>query len=129
MIMSLIPATIRLLQAIAKGFRDSKFKGLSLLVGILLFSGTMFYAEVEEWRMIDALYFSVTTLTTVGNSSLEPVTDAGKIFTMVYLFGGVGVLLSFINQVAYHVEEQSPAKRFFKGDQTSTEQAPGSVQK
>src|SRR5215207_10093073 len=40
--------------------------GLPLLVGSLLVSGTIFLAFVGNWRVLDAFYFSATTLTTVG---------------------------------------------------------------
>jgi hypothetical protein len=35
-------------------------------VGSLLVSGTIFFAFVENWRVLEAFYFSATTLTTVG---------------------------------------------------------------
>jgi hypothetical protein len=38
---------------------------------------------------IDALYFSVTTVSTVGLGDLSPQTDIGKLFTVVYIFVGV----------------------------------------
>ena len=65
------------------------------VLGILA-TGTWFYARVEHWRLLDALYFSVTTLTTVGLGDLYPRTDAGKIFTIFYIFIGLGVLSGFV---------------------------------
>lgn len=35
-------------------------------MGSFLVSGTIFFAFVENWSILDAFYFSATTLTTVG---------------------------------------------------------------
>lgn len=61
---------------------------------------------VEGWRWIDALYFSVTTLATVGLGDLAPQTDAGKLFTVMYILTGVGLLVSFLNFMAERAAEQ-----------------------
>ncbi len=65
------------------------------MLGILAI-GTWFYARVEGWRALDALYFTITTLTTVGYGDFYPTTDAGKIFTIFYIFVGIGLLSGFI---------------------------------
>jgi voltage-gated potassium channel Kch len=49
---------------------------------------------------VDAFYFSVTTLTTVGLGDLSPKTTVGKLFTVVYIFAGIGIILAFIDTVA-----------------------------
>ena len=41
---------------------------------------------------MDALYFSVTTLTTVGLGDLAPKTAPGKLFTVLYIFVGLGIV-------------------------------------
>lgn len=63
---------------------------------VLLLSGTLFYANVEHFTYLDALYFSFTTLTTIGYGDIYPVTAAGKIFTMMYSVVGLGVMGSFL---------------------------------
>ena len=70
-----------------------------LCVAILL-SGTLFYSSVEGWHWVDALYFSATTLSTVGLGDLSPQTQIGKIFTVVYIFVGVGVFVALFAQFA-----------------------------
>ena len=49
---------------------------------------------------IDAFYFSVTTLTTVGLGDLAPTTTIGKLFTVVYIFSGLGLIAGFLNTIA-----------------------------
>ena len=40
----------------------------------------------------DAAYFCVTSLATVGYGDLTPVTRLGRLFTMIYIIAGLGVL-------------------------------------
>lgn len=43
----------------------------------------------EKWSIVDSLYFSVVSFTTVGYGDLCPTTKAGKIFTCFYGLSGV----------------------------------------
>ena len=56
----------RLGHSIARSFRDPQFRALLLLYGALLLIGTVFYVRAEGWSVLDALYFCVVTLATVG---------------------------------------------------------------
>lgn len=62
-----------------------------LLAGVIAL-GTAWYSLVEEFTVLDALYQSVTTLSTVGFREVNPLGTSGKLFTIVYILGGVGLL-------------------------------------
>jgi voltage-gated potassium channel len=90
----------RLVRGITEAWRrDPQFRSLTFLVVFTLLSGTLFYRAVEGWSTVDAFYFSVTTLTTVGLGDLAPTTTFGKLFTSVYIFAGLGLIAGFINTV------------------------------
>lgn len=57
--------------------------------------GAVFYHVVEGLSYVDAIYFTACTLTTVGYGDITPQTDAGKLFTAVYTFVGIGIFLGF----------------------------------
>jgi voltage-gated potassium channel len=59
--------------------------------------GTVFYHFVEHLTWLDAYYFSVITLTTVGYGDITPHTAAGKIFTTFYVMFGIGIITTFIS--------------------------------
>nr|7OPH_A Chain A, Potassium channel protein [Bacillus cereus ATCC 14579]7OPH_B Chain B, Potassium channel protein [Bacillus cereus ATCC 14579]7OQ2_A Chain A, Potassium channel protein [Bacillus cereus ATCC 14579]7OQ2_B Chain B, Potassium channel protein [Bacillus cereus ATCC 14579] len=84
-------------------WKDKEFQVLFVLTILTLISGTIFYSTVEGLRPIDALYFSVVTLTTVG-SDISPQTDFGKIFTILYIFIGIGLVFGFIHKLAVNVQ-------------------------
>lgn len=100
-----------LVVALRRGFADPQFRALGFLVAVLLVSGTFFYWRVEGWTVIDSLYFSVITLTTVGYGDLSPSTTASKIFTVVYVLIGLGILVSFLSAVAGHAVDARIERR------------------
>lgn len=101
-------------RALGEGFRDPAARPLFLTVAAMLATGTVFYSLVERWRPLDALYFSVMTLTTVGYGDFVPHTELGKAFTIVYVLAGIAVILAFAEAVlkravAIRERERGPA--------------------
>jgi voltage-gated potassium channel len=93
--------TFRLVRGVSSAWkRDPRFRSLTVLVALTLLGGTIFYSLVEDWSVVDAFYFSVTTLTTVGLGDLAPKTTIGKLFTVVYIFAGLSIIIGFIDTVA-----------------------------
>ena len=76
-------------------FKEPEFRSIFTLVIFTLTLGTITYHSIEGWTWLDSLYFSVITLTTIGFGDLAPATDIGKIFTIIYVFIGLGILLGF----------------------------------
>lgn len=73
---------------------------IALLVTVLTLvtAGTVFFALVEGWSWLDAYFFTVVTLSTVGYGNIVPVTVAGKIGTTVFIFIGLGIFAVVIQQ-------------------------------
>jgi voltage-gated potassium channel len=87
---------------VREGFRDPAARPLFLSVAGLLATGTVVYAIFERWSLLDSLYFSVITLTTVGYGDFSPHTVVGKVFTMIYVLAGIAVILAFAETVLRH---------------------------
>lgn len=79
--------------------REPVARGALRSAAVLLLTGVLFYVLVEGWTFVDALYFCVTTLTTVGFGDPVPTTDLGKIFTVVFVLSGVGMFLAVLNSI------------------------------
>jgi voltage-gated potassium channel len=94
----------RMLRAVGRGVKDPEFQVLLTLMVITLLSGTFFYAGVEGLRFLDAFYFSVITLSTVGYGDFSPQTDFGKLFTIIYIFTGIGLLVAFAGKIFHYIQ-------------------------
>ena len=110
---------IRFARVLGRSWRDPETRVLIFLVVALLFAGTFFYRQAEGWSTLDALYFSVITLTTVGYGDLHPSTAMSKIFTIVYIFIGIGIIVLFVNKIAERATERRRGRTDRKKDATA----------
>jgi hypothetical protein len=97
-------------------------EGKVLLVGVFLIIsiGTGVYMVLEGWSLVDALYFSVVTLATVGFGDLHPTTDLAKLFTVGYILSGIGILAGFASELTKHRQISMSLKgKLHTGQQSS----------
>lgn len=73
--------------------QESKLFGILVLFGAVFLIGVVFYHAIEDLSLVEAIYFTAMTLTTVGYGDISPSTDVSKLFTSVYAFVGVGLFL------------------------------------
>ena len=78
--------------------RDHIFKLLGVAVLVMLTSGTIVYHYVVGWSWVDSFYFSAFAVTTVGFGDLTPTEDFTKLFTVAYVFSGIGLLSTYLNE-------------------------------
>jgi voltage-gated potassium channel len=96
----LLLAAKGLAHALAAVWRDPETRALPLVAGALVLTGSLFYWRFEDWTYVEALYFSIVTLTTVGYGDFSPTSAGTQIFTIVYILTGFGVLVALLTSVA-----------------------------
>ena len=116
-------------RAIRRGTRDPEFRALFVVLVFTLALGTTFYHFVEGWDWLDALYFCVITLATIGYGDLTPTTPAAKAFTIFFVFVGIGLLATFFTKLASTIviteqQEGSWLRRRSHRDATSSPDDP-----
>lgn len=65
----------------------------------LLILGTLVFHWLEGWSYLDAFYFCVISLATVGYGDLSPTTPEAKIFTIIYVINGIALLLMLFDRI------------------------------
>jgi len=67
--------------------------------------GTLGYVIIDGFNLMDAIYQTGITFTTVGFGEIAPISDAGRIFTIILIISGfaifsaaVGIMISELNK-------------------------------
>jgi hypothetical protein len=79
--------------------RDRESRPIFLWAGVLLLVGVVVYHWLEGWSILDALYFCVVTLATIGYGDLTPTTPVAKLFTIFYVINGIGILVALFDRI------------------------------
>lgn len=79
--------------------KDDEFRILMVLLVLLLGGGTYFYRSAEGWSVLDAFYFCVMTMSTIGYGDLVPTSPFSKIFTIVFAILSIGVFAAAVSKV------------------------------
>jgi voltage-gated potassium channel len=65
---------------------------LLCLILATICAGTIGYMLVEHWSLLDSLFMTVITLSTIGYGESHPLNTAGRIFTIILIVFGTGVV-------------------------------------
>ncbi|MFQ5947925.1 MAG: potassium channel family protein [Acidimicrobiia bacterium] len=65
---------------------------VAILTAILI-TGIAGYVLIEDMSILDALYMTLITISTVGYDEVTPLSDTGRYFTVVVIIAGVGTAL------------------------------------
>lgn len=76
--------------------------GIGVIISLIVF-GTLGYHLIEGWEIIDSLYMTIITITTVGFKEVEPLSTGGKIFTMVLIVTSLSSLIYVGTSIARFV--------------------------
>lgn len=90
----------RLFRGLGHAVRQPEVQAVAQIAISLILIATIFYWIVEGWSLLDSLYFAVVTIGTVGYGDLSPQTAVGKIFTIGYIFSGIGIFVAAVTAFA-----------------------------
>ena len=81
-------------------------------VGAAVAIGTIVFHALEGWSIVDSLYVTAQTVTTVGFGDLAPQTVAGRVFATVFMMLGVGVVLYFLTSSVQSIVQSEMLSTF-----------------
>ena len=76
-----------------------------IMLGLVLLIGTAGYAVIEGWKILDAIYMTVITITTVGYGEVRAVSPTGRVFTIALICMGMGIIAYTLGMVAQAMVE------------------------
>ncbi len=85
---------------------NSVGRGLAALATVLL-AGTLWFALVEGYSLVDALYMTVITISTVGFREVGNLDDSGKVFVIFLIIGGLTVMTYTLSALGRDIIEGS----------------------
>ena len=80
--------------------REDPFRRLYIslaLIIVVTMAGIGGFMVIEGYSLLDALYMTIITISTVGYQEVKPLSHAGKIFNMVLIVTNLGLFTYFIS--------------------------------
>jgi voltage-gated potassium channel len=75
---------------------------LGLLVLIML-TGVIGFIVIEKYTFVDALYMTVITIATIGYHEVNPLSDAGKIFNIIFIISSFAILTYALRSMTKYI--------------------------
>ena len=74
-------------------------------IAVILIAGTAGYSLLEGWNLLDSLYMTIISITTVGYGEVHPLDSRGRIFTIMLILGGMSILAYSVHYFGQHLIE------------------------
>jgi voltage-gated potassium channel len=88
----------------------------ALLIVMTIVIGTVGYWLIEGWGLLDSLYMTMITITTIGYGEPRPLSNGGRVFTLVLIFSTIGIIGYALSTVTAFIVE-GEFNRIVKGRQ------------
>ena len=81
---------------------------IALILGaIIIVVGTIGYMAIEGWSLLDSFYMVVITITTIGFGEINPLSQTGRLFTLIIAIFGVATAAYVLGQLTRAIVEGS----------------------
>jgi len=75
------------------------------LILITISFGTLGYRLIEGWSFVDALFMTITTMTTVGYGEIHPLSHSGRMFTIGLIITSIGLAGYVVSRLTAFIVE------------------------
>jgi voltage-gated potassium channel len=112
----IITSVRSILRKVKQPSRSSSLLPLLMPFLLLILIGTVVYSRLEEWTLLEALYATVITITTVGYGDFSPQSPSGRIFAVfftLFAIGLAGYAISSMAAIIFESQQKKREKRIF----------------
>ncbi len=98
-----------------KEFKNIYIASVALI--IIMISGTIGFIFIENYTLVEAVYMTIITVSTVGFEEVHTLSDGGMIFTsllIIFSIGIFGYFLTSVTRVFIDGEYRKLAQTFYK---------------
>lgn len=91
----------RMKQQLHRDTQDMRYQSFHdfVWIWVMILIGANSMQVIEDWKLNDAYYWSVVTITTVGYGDVVPTTKAGKVFTIFFILIGTGLMANTLGNL------------------------------
>jgi voltage-gated potassium channel len=72
---------------------------IALFIAVIL-SGTIGYMAIEHYTLLEAVYMTIITLSTVGYGEVRPLSNPGRVFTIFLIMANLGTFAYLISSLS-----------------------------
>jgi len=92
--------------------KDRRILLALLAVIVAMGCGAIGFHLIEGWSILDSLYAAAQTVTTVGYGDVTPATRNGRLFAMLFMLAGVGVVLYALTATVHAIVQSELVATF-----------------
>lgn len=92
-------------KSLLKYLKSREGKILIMIFGFFILEVNAF-AYIEKLTAIDAIYFTIVTLGTVGYGDIHPTSTLGRIFASLFIVANIMILAFFVGQIGERLIKQ-----------------------
>ena len=75
------------------------YTSVALFAAVIL-SGTTGYMVIEHYTLLEAVYMTIITLSTVGYGEIRPLSNPGRVFTIILILANLGTFAYLVSSLS-----------------------------
>ncbi|MDE3211696.1 MAG: potassium channel protein, partial [Bacteroidota bacterium] len=84
------------------------------ILGAIMIVGVTGFMIIEHFKFLDALYMTVITLSTIGYHEVQPLSEAGKLFNILFIISSFAVFTYVLGSLTRYIISGEMAASFKK---------------
>ncbi|HUS01526.1 MAG TPA: potassium channel protein [Chitinophagaceae bacterium] len=84
-----------------------------IIIGVIILTGVIGFMIIEDYSLLDSLYMTIITVTTVGYEEIHELSNAGKVFNILLIISSFATFAYALAKLTQYVVD-GEINKFFK---------------